>query len=367
MWSGKYAGQADMEDVLSQDFAPEEVGMVTSLLGGKGIPYKVNGSRVQVPADRKAEAFADITFAQILPHDTAGAYEDIINRMTSPIDSGSKTEAIQNHAKEVSLAQIIRYFPKVRSAMVSIDPTMKRGFGTEGITPSATVSIQLKAGEKFDKRLVEAAADVVSGGVAAIERKKIKVIIDGASHAVDDPDDSGFAGGSLLDRIRESETYYSQIVQNTSPTSTGRWFTSPSSINDEKTQIEETDYDPKKVAKGETSIKTRTEETTSITRGPADPGLNANTGLPSPAAPPPVTSRGTTVEETITAQMKSVRADAQDDRNPSRQGHGQSASVTLPRSYFAKIYQRNYQTDKEPADGVLMPFIDKQLPAIRAR
>ena len=365
IWWGKYAGQAEMEEVIAQDFPVEQIGQVTSQLTSKGIPAKPNGARVMVPADRKIEALSYLSFAQLLPRDTSSAFEDIISKMSSPIDPPSKTDSIHNHAREVMLAQMIRYFPKVRSAMVAIDPNVHRSFDNS-IMPTATVTIQLNPSERVDKRLVMAAADAVVGSVAGMERKRVKVIVDGASQPIDDGEFGDMSGSSMLDRIRDYETYYSRQVQDQLSVE-GSMVHVTVSLNDEHSQIHMRAYDPKSTVKAEKSTSTDNEENTTISRGSSDPGLNANgpISVPGPATGGDQThtlrDKGATIFEnqvgltekwtTQTAGLPTVK----------------SASISLPRSYFAKMCQYNMGLDKEPTKAVLDPFIDEQLPIYRHR
>src|SRR3954469_2889492 len=71
LWWSRYAGTAEMEDVLPQDFSPEEMTVATNLLDTKGIPRKTVGARIQVPADRRIEALAQLTFENIGPRNTS--------------------------------------------------------------------------------------------------------------------------------------------------------------------------------------------------------------------------------------------------------------------------------------------------------
>src|SRR5450631_3823486 len=100
--------------------------------------------------------------------------------MDNPMNSADRSEAIRNEAKQATLAAILRHFPKVQNAMVVLDTTQKRSFNTP-VSARATVFLKMKTGEKADNKLVNAAADVVAGAVAGIQRSGVKVIVDGVS------------------------------------------------------------------------------------------------------------------------------------------------------------------------------------------
>src|SRR3954467_15225443 len=67
LWWSRYAGTSEMEDVLGQDFAAEDIARVTAQIASRGIQYKVNGNRVQVASDRKFEVLALLSYEQLLP------------------------------------------------------------------------------------------------------------------------------------------------------------------------------------------------------------------------------------------------------------------------------------------------------------
>src|SRR2546422_4571342 len=67
-WWGRYAAAPDMEPVVDQALAPEDLAVVKRQLRGSGIPFQVSSEgKVEVPSDRLAEAVADLTFSQALP------------------------------------------------------------------------------------------------------------------------------------------------------------------------------------------------------------------------------------------------------------------------------------------------------------
>lgn len=365
LWWGNYAGESELEEVLAQDFSADDLARVTSQLQANQITFKVNGARVMVPHDRKVQAQGILSYSQLMPHDMSSAFEDTISKMSSPIDPPSKTDSIQNHAREVMLAQWMRYWPKVRSAMVAIDPSVHRSFDNS-VMPSATVMIQLNTGEKPDKKLVMAAADAVVGSVAGLERNRVKVIVDGAPQVVEDGDLGDMTGNLLMDRIREWETYYSRKVQDHLAID-GAMVHVAVALNDEHTQMHVKGFDPKATIKAERSTSSHTEEATTVNHaGSSDPGVNANgpISIPNNTSPPAEQNR-TSSEESKTDFDNNVGTTDVWKTKAAGAATVRSVSVSLPRSYFAKIYQRNMGTDKEPTKAVLDPFIDEQLLTVR--
>src|SRR3569623_3846655 len=110
LWWSKFAGSTEMESVLEQDFAPEDLARVKALVDSKGIPSKVVGARIHVATARKWEVLALLGYEHLLPRDTASGFDDIIAKMDSPWAPPQKQDVMFNRAKEVTLAQVIRGF-----------------------------------------------------------------------------------------------------------------------------------------------------------------------------------------------------------------------------------------------------------------
>src|SRR3954464_7011451 len=121
LWWSRYAGTAEMEDVIGQDFSAEDITRVTVQIASHNIPYRVVGNRVQVATDRKFEVLAILTYEQLMPHDTASGFDEIIAKMDSPWNTDKKQDEMFKRAKETTLAQIMRGWPNIRDAMVVIN------------------------------------------------------------------------------------------------------------------------------------------------------------------------------------------------------------------------------------------------------
>src|SRR5690349_14794081 len=66
LYWGRYAGTAELEPLLEQDFDQPTVARITEQLQRKSINYKVEGNRVLVASDRKMEALADLFYTRTL-------------------------------------------------------------------------------------------------------------------------------------------------------------------------------------------------------------------------------------------------------------------------------------------------------------
>src|ERR1044071_4623884 len=175
---GTFAGRTEMEVLLDQPMQADEIATITTHLEARGIAAKVVGDRIQVPSEKRIEALADLVFNQLMPADTKNGFDDMFSKV-SPFASNQTQQQMFLSAKQAVLGQIIRHFPRVSAASVIIDPSYERGLG--GAEPRATVNIKLRSSEKPDQHLFAAAADLLAGAVARLDRSQVHVIVDGAS------------------------------------------------------------------------------------------------------------------------------------------------------------------------------------------
>src|SRR3954452_13619043 len=204
----RYAGQAEMEALLSQPLSDEEVRQITSQLKERGIHFEETvDRRILVPADRRIEIIGSLGFDQQLPKNTASGFDEIIKQMT-PWDGQDRENMFYNRGKEITLGRVIGAFPGVSAATVSIDPRSERHIGPGGnIEPTAFVSISMKNGARSPKTLVPAAASLVAGAQAGLQTKNIHVVVNGIAQRIpgaDDPDDA--IASTIYGRREEEET-----------------------------------------------------------------------------------------------------------------------------------------------------------------
>ena len=365
VWWGHYAGTAEMEPLLDQELAAEEFSRITGSLHAHGIPFTPNGSRILVSADRRLEAIAELGSEQLLPKDISSAFMEIVGKMDNPMNSPDRSEAIRNEARQATLAAILRYFPKVQNAMVVIADAQKRSFNNP-VSARATIYLKMKSGAKADNKLVNAAADVVSGAVSGLQRSDVRVIVDGVSRlfASEEGSDSTAGGMTYLDRVREAESYYAGIVINQLSFCDGVMVHVSVTPKDESSQVEIEQFDTKTgvFKESETELET-SNTTTSANRPSGDPGVVPNTGVNQGMS---ISANAGSDGQVATTERNKVKMDNRPGhtvtkrKNPAGAVTIVSASVTFPRSFFVKAY-KSLKGDKEPGDAVLAPFITSEL------
>jgi flagellar biosynthesis/type III secretory pathway M-ring protein FliF/YscJ len=372
LW-GRYAGTAEMEPLLEQELASDEFSRITQQLRIRGIPYTPNGSRILVPADRHYEALAELGYEEALPKDTSSAFSEIVGKLDSPLNGPEKSAAIRNEAKQAYLAEILRNFPKVKRARVVIDNTQKRSFDAP-VTPVCTVSITMKTDQKADNHLVLAAADLVTGAVAGLQRSHVKVIVDGVSRFFTSDDGSELVAGgsgSVIDRRREAESYFSkQITDLLRFCDGGDGVMVHVNVNliDESSESHEEKYDPKGSVSKEVETETETNTTTSAANRPtangdvgAVPNTSSNQGMSINGGGGGSDGASTSMEKTRSKMDNRFGKTMKITKTPGGAVAIMSASVGLPRSYFVRVYKSQTHTDKDPSEAVLAPFMKDEL------
>jgi len=358
-WWAKYAGRAEIEPVLDQPIAAEDMRQITNQLKAQSIPYKVIGDRVYVPADRKDEAFVALAVSQALPQDTKNAFDEMIAK-SSPFHNSRMQDAMWNQAKQAMLARYIRMFGPVSNAMVIIDPTRERG--PNGTQSSAVVTITTRQGQAPDRKLAEAAADMVVGAVANLTRERVRVVINGASWRLRGRDEGGGVDtDDYLTTRQRAEQYYVNRVRDY------LWFINNPSIivnvkpSIERVQTRETVIDPKNVISRPVSEETTTEESKSAGAPGAEPGVQSNTGMKLADGSAGGESNNTNTEKTKVESMVKVGEKIIDTLRPPGELPAVSAAIFLPRSHFLSVYKRNTGTDQDPPAQVLDEYIKSEL------
>jgi flagellar biosynthesis/type III secretory pathway M-ring protein FliF/YscJ len=368
-WS-RFASTAEMVDVLPQDFSLEEISAVSTQLTAKGIPNHVNGARIQVPAERRTEALAHLTFERLLPRDTSMGFDEVIKNMDSPWNPDKKQDVVYNRALEMHLAQIMRQWPDVRSAMLSINAKTRRAFGDANIAPSASVNIQTKnPGDKAPKRLINAAADTVAAAVAGMDRSKVVVVIDGASYTVQ-PKDDAYLSDTWMDLLKEGERYFSQKIQSHLGYINGVMVSVTVDPKTTSSHFEKEHFEKSTTFDRAVDVKESTTEETSNSRPPAEPGAVPNVGanqslqIGGPAAGG---GEGTTKTQTDTTTKMQVFPSVVREwmKSPAGSAAVIGCSVNVPRSHFVRMFKDANPSAKDPDQTALQPLIDAELLRIK--
>ena len=363
VWWGKYAGEAEMVPLLNQSFSPADLGRIQERLDEKGIHYTVLSDKLSVPADRRMEILSDLTYSRLMPRSTQEGFDSMLKQM-SPFDPEDKQTKLWNHSKELLLSQIIGSFPDVLQADVMIDPTNNPRIGDGGIEPSATVNISLRDGAKATQRMVDAAAEAVSGAQAGINASHIKVVVNGVAQKVHDSDDPMNNATDQLALLQQHEASVEQRVRNNFSDIPGLLISVTMKVNTTSVHTEKKDYDAKGAVQKAISSTSETDQSTGPSQAGGEAGVVPNTGVS--VAGGGGSSSGQSHEKTDDKFTVMVPETHTVSSTPAGDATAIGAAARVPLSYFSRKMQAITRSTQDPTYAQLKPLIDEELKTMRS-
>jgi flagellar biosynthesis/type III secretory pathway M-ring protein FliF/YscJ len=354
LYWARYAGQPEMEALLSQPLSDEEVRQITTQLKDRGIRFEESADhRILVPADRRIEIIGSLGFDQQLPKNTASGFDEIIKQLT-PWDGQDREGMFFNRAKEITLGRVIGAFPGVASATVSIDPRFERRISPGGnIEPTAFVNMSTKDGMRGAKKLVEGAASLVAGAQAGLQTKNIHVVVNGAPQRVtgaDDPDDA--IASTIYERREAEERRIQQKLAEQFPDIQGLMVSVTVSVDPTSSEKNSSTFGTIQTLDAKTESQS-TEQTGGAPAPPAEPGATPNVGgtngvanLTAPAAGAAAESSHTTNRESVESKHYPNREEIRTHMPPGQLAVS-GVSVRVPRSHFVRIAKAGAAAEPE--------------------
>jgi flagellar biosynthesis/type III secretory pathway M-ring protein FliF/YscJ len=357
VWWARYAGTAEMEPLLDQPMAQEEISRIKNALAAKGIRYTVTGDRILVAADKRFEALADLSYAQLLPENTVSGFDEMAAKLT-PFDPQSKTDSYMNRGRELTLMKVIQAYPGVAGANVSIDPSKQQRIG-RSIEPTAAVSVRMKSGVTPTADLVNAIASQVSGSVAGMKRSKVNVVINGRAYPVRDAENSAAASSAEhMEQLAQFERGYQLKIEDFFKTIPGLTAAVVGQLDTTAATTRTLRYDKPNSLSMPRSEETENEENSSGPKG-SDPGAKPN--MPLDVSQPPVAATGNSNTRERTRTENDNFPGMQEENRTQLAGTPKvkSAAVQVPLSYFINEWKRrNPAATSAPDDAALQPIID---------
>lgn len=198
--------------LLYGNLTDRDAGSVVQGLEGAGIPYRISGGTVLVPADKIHEARLKLA-AQGLPQGTAAGIE-IIEDQKGFGSSQFMETARYHHALEIELARTIATVQSVQSARVHLAMSRQSALLRNRSTASASVLVNLFPGRQLESQQVSAITHLVASSVPDLEAARITVI-DQTGRLLSSPSDNDELGrsGAQFEYVnRMEETYARRIV-----------------------------------------------------------------------------------------------------------------------------------------------------------
>ncbi len=201
----------EMVSVLAEPLDDGELSAAIGLLDSKGICAKADSGKLLCPRDQVDRARGLLAYEGLLPHKLVTTFEDLARQ--NDVWSTSEQNAKRwQAAKMATLSKEIAMFPPVRQAVVIYEPGAPRRLGGGGVEPTASVKVILKSGAAMDRKLAGAIADLVSGSIAGMSRRNVRIVDNsGESHHVGDED--GSTGDGRLEQLRAAEAFYHEKIQ----------------------------------------------------------------------------------------------------------------------------------------------------------
>lgn len=355
-----FAGKAEMETLIDQTLAPEEIARITQVLAAQGIKAQLVGDRIQVPATQKLEAWGALGYAGALPGDTKNAVEDLISK-SNPFQSDRMSNELVQQAKQAWLAQVLRHFPGVHTAAVGLQPLRQRAIGGAGAEPTASANLSMKPGGKTDQKLVNAVADFIAGTVPGLDRSRVNVIIDGASYRARAHDPASGGGDEWLDQIQKAQKHWTETVKAQLGWIDGVMVTVAVKANQERSQIKVYTVDPKNVVTSPVLERTSNQDTQSNRKDAGEPGVGSNSPLAVNDAPSASEKNSGTTETNETQNQVAYGSKEQTTWRPAGETPAISASVLVPRSFMVQAFKKITGSDKEPDPTKLETWIAAEL------
>lgn len=367
-WWGQFAGTPEYEPLLDQALSQEDVGRIDHLLTGAGIPHKVDGSKIVVPADRKTQALANIAYANALPRNTASGFDEMIKQLTA-WDGQDRQNAIFNHGKELSLQRVISQFPGVATATVLIDASTKFRIGQK-IEATATVDVKTKEGGAGNARqLASACAHLVSGAQAGLKPSRVRVVIDSRPYPVPDSDGDGVNGmlaTNVLEAQQAAELAFTSKIEKHLDYIPAVRVSVTVRVNNASETADQTTVDKDKSGTFEKRSTSKTREESTTTPGNGEGGTVPNTVMEiGPAVANGPTHSSTDTEDTVENEIVPGVTRKQ-TVTPAGNHSAVAASVRVPRSYFVMVAKHGDPAAKEPDTAALELAIERELPKIKA-
>ncbi len=364
-WWARYAGEPEMVVLLDMQMADVDLARIPDHLRAKGIPSKVVGKQIYVPADKHALALADLGYSRLLPKNTASAFDGILAKMNM-FDSPDKQRAMWNEAKQARLSQIVSNFEGVADATVLIEAGMRRGIGVNQLDPRATINISMMPGVKPTSHLVNAAADLVVGAQQGLKHSDVRVIIDAKPYRPTVADGEFAASGAAqFEQQIAAEQYYANKIQQSLSFMPGVIVAVHCQVNNKITQTQTHTIDKDKFLQMLRTSETTLEETSTSEPSQMEAGAVSNTGLALEETPPAGPSSTAMVEQTRESYDNDWDREDRIIKDPGGDVTVLGASIRLPRSYCVQVYQSRYGRDKTPDESALDAILQEEMETAR--
>ncbi len=355
----QYAGSPQMMPITG--FAGDRPAEAVNRLKAAGIPVKLEGNQVLVAQDRHVDALVVLQQTQLMGHDTAAAFDQMLGSSNMWQDSAlRKMSALV--AKQKVLSSIVGKMRGVKSADVVISMPEDQGFGRTFVRPSAAVSVVMHGSGRVDKNLVHAVAGMVSGAVAEMQPQDVVVIDAGINRQFTVKSEDQFGGDEAIEQIQRAEQYHREKIENMLRYIPGVIV----AVNVQIDNVHKHTSESVQYSESEPLRRERDEERIRKDRRVSEePGARPNTGLDAGVS----ANTGSEETETIAEREYADKLVTGKEQKVmvGRQTRQINVSINVPRTFFVALWRQTQPADKAdaaPTDADLEPIRDAHLAQI---
>jgi len=358
-WMVNYAAARETVPLLDQPFSEAEITRVVQTLSGWQVEYEVRGNKIYVPRSEARKLLYRLTAEQVLPEDISIGWERLIEGSDILVPDAVHQDK-RLIVRQVELARTISHWPHVASARVYINPGGKRVLAGVRPVPSASVDVEMELRGSGTRKLAKDIAHFIAGANNRMRAENVAVLIDGKSFPVN-AHGEGIDSEYLENKIEFEQHFRDKIV-------------AALGIDNAHVQVDVTLNTTKKETR-ERLIpdegggswnpqieKTSLESKSSTAQQDEEPGMLAN------VSETPVstgTSKSDTNEEGSATSRPYPGEKVTVTSTPSSGIKEITATVRIPRTFFARISQQESGTEEDPPAETVAAVIEREIPKLR--
>ncbi|MHB1158424.1 MAG: flagellar M-ring protein FliF C-terminal domain-containing protein [Phycisphaerales bacterium] len=356
-----YSGTSATSPLLDQPSTAEHRAVITSYLDGRGIKYTIKGDSIWVPTSRRYEIMAGLQIGNLLPEDAGNGFSSLVEKQ-SWWQSNEQNRQLYTIALQNELASNMRKMRGVSGAKVIISRPESRGFDATFKRPTASVNVMMSVG-KVDQKLADAIAGMVAGSVAEMKAEDVAVIDAAAGTQFRKRGEADIVATDYLELVQAQEAMYRTKVTEALGYIPKVIVAVNVEVDPKRVNTNETVYSNERSVSLIKSETTKTQNSSESKPG-GEPGVRANAGISIPGASE--NGRKQNMEETTNEYDPHAGMTQSTTFDPGGVPTRVSATVNVPRSYFAALFMQGKAADtKEPDDAALQPLITEHLDRIR--
>ena len=363
VWMMNYAARPERVAVINQQFEPTVLARQSAALKAAGIATQVKDGRVWVTQSEQEQALAVLAFSgDLAGQDISFGFEKVVND-SNIWRTESDRDRMWKVATENELARVLKLMPGVQDAKVIVDRPNRLSFDhPSDAAGSAAIHLRLNPGAAIDKKMILAAADLISGAVREIPRERVRLVdtTNGRSYRV--PSEDSAIPADLLDLTLLHEKHLTDNILKAIGAIDNVLISVSVKVDPagKTTQA----VTPDKASAITPLLTESTSKTTGGDGGGGEPGVMTNTSV---SVPTGSAGRGghSQTEEKTTYGTPVFATTTTTTTEPAGTVKEVSAAVNIPRSYFVAALKTATGQDGDAA--ALKQFIADQTEQIKEK